>query len=72
MIDIVKLGQAIRDVALVMVKEESFQSVGITLPSYKMSREDVEFISFMATKEIPCRIYYEWANGNPMVVIARK
>ena len=47
-----KLGEALASMARIMAQEEGIVTTGVTIPQNKFSREDLEYLSSVLTKEL--------------------
>ena len=70
--DVVELGVALSEVAKVIRKEESFRSVGFTIPNTRLTHEDIEYLGRIVSKELPCLVGYVFHQGVPVVWLMRK
>ena len=50
---LLRLGEALASMARIMAQEEGIVTTGVTIPQNKFSREDLEYLSSVLTKELP-------------------
>lgn len=72
LMDIVRVGKALQEIAAVMKNEPTIITLSVTLPKTRLSRDDIDYLAFMATRELACRVMYEWNDGKPEVIIKRE
>ncbi|CUN12157.1 hypothetical protein [Turicibacter sanguinis] len=69
---LLKLGEALASMARIVAQEESIKSTIITIPNTKFSREDLEYLSSVLTRELPVRVEYHRAEEFVKVAFTRK
>lgn len=69
---LLKLGEALALMARIVAQEESIKSTIITIPNTKFSREDLEYLSSVLTRELPVRVEYHRAEEFVVVAFTRK
>ena len=67
-----KLGEALASMARIMAQEEGIVTAGVTIPQNKFSREDLEYLSSVITKELPVEVEYHREERFVVVAFTRK
>lgn len=67
-----KLGEALASMARIMAQEEGIVTTGVTILQNKFSREDLEYLSSVLTKELPVVVGYYRANECVVITFTRK
>ncbi len=70
--DVVKLGIALGELAKTMEKEPSFKALGVTLENTRLSRDDIEYLGQIVSREVPFKVGYVFHQGVPVVWLMRK
>ena len=65
--DVVKLGIALGELAKTMEKEPSFKVLGVTLENTRLSRDDIEYLGQIVSREVPFKVGYAFYQGVPTV-----
>ena len=69
---LLKLGKALASMARIVAQEEGIVTTGVTIPQNKFSREDLEYLSGVITKELPVEVEYHREEGFVVVAFTRK
>ncbi|MTN43978.1 hypothetical protein GMB51_10340 [Turicibacter sanguinis] len=69
---LLKLGEALASMARIVAREEAILTTGVTIPQSKFSREDLEYLSSVITKELPVEVEYHREEGFVVVAFTRK
>ena len=69
---LLKLGKALASMARIVAQEESIKSTIITIPNTKFSRDDLEYLSSVLTRELPVIVGYRREDTFVEVVFTRK
>ncbi|MDB8436752.1 hypothetical protein GMB34_13545 [Turicibacter sanguinis] len=69
---LLKLGEALASMARIVAQEESIKSTIITIPNTKFSRDDLEYLSSVLTRELPVIVAYHREETFVEVVFTRK
>ena len=69
---LLKLGEALASMARIVAREEAILTTGVTIPQSKFSREDLEYLSSVLTKELPVIVGYYCANECVVITFTRK
>ena len=69
---LLKLGKALASMARIMAQEEGIVTTGVTIPQNKFSREDLEYLSSVLTKELPVVVGYYRATEWVVITFTRK
>ncbi|MDB8554045.1 hypothetical protein [Turicibacter sanguinis] len=69
---LLKLGEALASMARIVAREEAILTTGVTIPQNKFSREDLEYLSSVLTKELPVVVGYYRANECVVITFTRK
>ena len=69
---LLKLGEALASMARIVAREEAILTTGVTISQSKFSREDLEYLSGVITKELPVEVEYHREEGFVVVAFTRK
>ncbi len=69
---LLKLGEALASMARIMAQEEGIVTTGVTIPRNKFSRDDLEYLSSVMTKELPVTVGYYVKDEYVAVTFTRK
>ena len=69
---LLKLGKALASMARIVAQEEVIITTGVTIPRSKFSREDLEYLSGVITKELPVEVEYHREERFVVVAFTRK
>ncbi|MDB8554071.1 hypothetical protein [Turicibacter sanguinis] len=69
---LLKLGEALASMARIMAQEEGIVTTGVTIPRNKFSRDDLEYLSSVMTKELPVTVGYYVKDEYVVVTFTRK
>ena len=58
--------------ARIVAREEAILTTGVTIPQSKFSREDLEYLSSVITKELPVEVEYHREERLVVVAFTRK
>ena len=69
---LLKLGEALASMARIVAREEAILTTGVTISQSKFSREDLEYLSSVITKELPVEVEYHREERFVVVAFTRK
>lgn len=69
---LLKLGEALASMARIVAREEAILTTGVTISQSKFSREDLEYLSSVITKELPVEVEYHREERLVVVAFTRK
>ena len=69
---LLRLGEALASMARIVAQEEVIITTGVTIPRSKFSREDLEYLSGVITKELPVEVEYHREERLVVVAFTRK
>ena len=69
---LLRLGEALASMARIVAREEAILTTGVTIPQSKFSREDLEYLSGVITKELPVEVEYHREERFVVVAFTRK
>ena len=69
---LLRLGEALASMARIVAQEEVIITTGVTIPQSKFSREDLEYLSGVITKELPVEVEYHREERFVVVAFTRK
>ena len=69
---LLKLGEALASMARIVAQEEAIVTTGVTIPQSKFSREDLEYLSSVLTRELPVIVGYYVKDEYVVITFTRK